>query len=288
MSKVIRTALSTALFMSTFTMQAQVLDHQTLAKAQVNKGLVAATNLHNYLYVSGQNSHLYYSNDGGANWHSTLTQPNDHNAIDEVFATDTAVYVVTTSKFMFYSLDNGNTWNSSTFAPDYGKIRSIFVTPSNTIYIGTHLGNIFTSTNFGASWTPIPQSPSVGSPVNSIFVKGTALYVGSSDGHVYYSPNAMTWTAINGSPDGSAIRSVYVTNDNIYVNTNNEYAYKSTNLTGSGSWSLFAQLVYSMFVNANGSKIYIATKTGHVYSLGTTDEPTFVSYTPLNSVFLVG
>ena len=260
----------------------------TLKNIAANHNVTVSFAVQNILYAAGANSYLYYTMDNGLHWHTTPNRPDVNNAIDEVFATNSAVYVVNTGKFVFYSLDNGTTWNSTTFSPDYGKISSIYVTPSNTIFIGTHKGNIFFSNNTGASWTAISNPPSSGNRINSLFVKNNAIYLGSSDGKVYYSADRNTWTAINGAPDGSAIRYVFVTNDLLYVSTANQYVYTSPNLTGGGTWTPFAQSVYSLFVNGDGSIVNAATQNGFVYSLNTSESLGLISYTPLNSIFFLG
>lgn len=242
----------------------------------------------NLLYVGAANSYLYYSMDNGMSWHTTPNRPNINNAIAQVVASDSTVYVVNTGKYVYYSADNGTTWTTTKYSPDYGRLLSIFVTPCNKIYIGSKKGNIFVSENNGVSWTKFSQLPGVENAVTSLYVTLNAIYAGASDGKVYYSTDGTSWIAINGSPDGSPIRGVYVTNHLLYVNTANEYLYNSPNLTGGGTWTPFAQSVYSVFVNGDGSVINTGTQDGFVYSLSTSDELGLVSYTRINSLYFLG
>jgi len=260
----------------------------TLNNVMANHAVAVSFMPTNLFYAGGANSYLYYSRNNGASWHVTPTRPNVNNAIGSVFATNTAVYIATTSKFLFYSMDNGVSWQSTSPTPDDSGIECVFVTPTDTIYIGTKSGHVFYSTNSGVKWNATTNPPSLGYVVKSIYVAGNAIYAGSSDGQVYYSPNGVTWSAINGSLDGSTIQDIFISNNTLYVNTTNEYVYTSTNLTGGGSWNLFAQTVFSLFVNGDASINYAATQSGYVYSLTTGNQLGFVSYTPINSIFYLG
>lgn len=237
------------------------------------------------LYAGGANSYLYYSRDNGMTWHVTPTRPNDHNAIGSVFATNTNVYIATTSKFLFSSMDNGVSWQSTTPTPDDSRIECVFVTPTNTIFIGTKSGRVYYSTNAGLSWNATPNSPSLGHGVKSIHITGNAIYAGSTDGNVYYSPDGNVWSAINGMLDGTPIQDIHVANHTLYVNTQNEYVYTSSNLTGGGTWDLFAQTVFSSFVSSDGAINYAATQNGYMFSLTTGEQLGFISYTPINSIY---
>ncbi len=242
----------------------------------------------NLLYVGASNSYLYYSMDSGMSWQTTPARPNINNAIAQVVASDSTIYAVNTGKYVYYSSDNGTTWRSTTYSPDYGRLLSIFVTPCNKIYIGSKKGNIFISENNGSSWTKFSQLPGIENAVTALYVTYNAIYAGASDGKVYYTTDGTSWTAINGSPDGTPIRGVYVTDNLLYVNTANEYLYSSSSLTGGGTWTTFAQSVYSVFVNGDGSVIKTGTQDGFVYSLSTSDELGLVSYTRINSLFFLG
>ena len=125
--------------------------------------------------------------------------------------------------------------------------------------------------------------------MNSLFVVSSSeLYAGCQNGDVYYSNNSgSSWTAINGSPDGSPIASISMYSNTLYVATGNEYAYTSTSITGGGSWTWYGQTVYRLFVSGLGT-IYAGTQGGYVYSLTTGDEIGFVAASPINSLFIVG
>jgi photosystem II stability/assembly factor-like uncharacterized protein len=240
------------------------------------------------LYAGAANGNVYFSENGGASWQTT-TVPSAGNAVNSVFATSTSLYIGSADHFVYYSTDNGTNWTQTSASPDASAVNSVFVLSANTLYIGTEGGHLYISTNNGTSWTPAPTQPS-GSAVNSIFiVSSTVWYAGSADGNVYYTANGGTsWTPINGLPDGSAIHNIFATQNMLYVDTANEYVYTSTSLTGGGSWTTYAQTVFSLFVNATGAVIDAGTQGGYIYSLTTGDEVGFVAYSPINSVFFLG
>ena len=202
-----------------------------------------------------------------------------------IYATNSTLYATTQSSTVYYSINNGSNW-SHTNQPDGSAVNSVFAT-FTTLYTGTANGNVVYSTNGGATWTATIAQPD-GSAVNSIYVTNTALYAGTANGNVAYSANGgMSWTIINGQPDGSAVRSVFATNNTLYVGTANEYVYSSTSLSGGGVWSTYAQTVYSLFVNADGSIIDAGTQGGYLFSLTNGSELGFITYSPINSVFLL-
>ena len=233
------------------------------------------------------NGNVYYSADSGNIW-SVTTLPSAGYAVNSIFATDSILYVGSTDNHVYFSMNNGTNWNSTNVTPDASAVNSVFVA-SDILYIGTAGGHIYYSIDNGTLWTAITNPPNPGNAVNGIFItSGGALYAGSANGNVYYSTDGITWSAINGSPDGSAIRNVFVTNSKLYVNTTNEYAYSSMNLTGGGVWDTYAQAVYSLFANLDGSIIDAGTQSGYVLSLTTGSELGFVTYSPINSVFFLG
>lgn len=237
------------------------------------------------LYAAGANSYLYYSRDQGLTWKVTPQRPNSNNAIGSVFSTDTTLYVATTSKFLFSSMNHGVSWRSSSPTPDNSRIECVFVTPANTIYIGTKSGHVYYSTNGGLQWTATSNRPSAGFGVKSIHIAGAAIYAGSTDGNVYYSPDGVVWSAINGMLDGSPIQDIHIANNTLYVNTQNQYVYTSSELTGGGTWDLFAQTVFSSFVSSDATIHFAATQNGYLFSLVSGDSLGFVSYTPINSIY---
>jgi len=239
----------------------------------------------NLMYAGGANSYLYYSLNNGRNWKITPTKPNLNNAIAKVFATNKAVYVTTTSRYVFYSTSNGADWIQTSGTPDNSRVWGIYVTNTDQIYIGTDSGRIFTSTNAGVTWTLVPNSQGIGNIVRSIFVNNNEIYAGSSDGFVYYSPNHMTWQAMSGSPDNSAIRDLYLCKNNLLLNTAKDFVYTRPATLGNEPWSLIYQTVYSFFSNRNQTNMDAGTESGHVYTLVTGNYRGFVSYTPINSLF---
>lgn len=237
-----------------------------------------------YFFSGAANGQVYFSNDNGAHWSTTMLPPST-SAVNSVFATSDTLYAGAENGNLYYSTNRGTSWQNTTI-PDGSAINSVFVT-ATTVYVGTRSGNVLSSTNNGKSWKKTTQPD--GSSVNSIFVSGNAiLYAGTANGTVSYSNNGgSSWSIINSSPDGSAIHNVFATNTTLYVDTANEYVYTSAYLTGGGTWTPFAQTVYSLFVNADGSIIYAGTAGGYVFSLSDGTELGFVEYTALNSIFLL-
>ena len=236
------------------------------------------------LFYSGtQNGNVYYSLDAGATWTAT-TVPSSGNAVNSVFAKSPNLYAGIADGYVYYSMNNGTTWihNSSL---DGSAVNSIFVTDT-AIYAGTANGSVGYSIDLGNSWNIVSQPD--GSSVDSVFVTSSALYAGTANGNVYYSTNnGATWTAINGLVDGSAIRSIYISNNTLYVGTANEHIYTSTSLQGGGVWVLNAQTAYSLFVNPLDNTLYAGTQSGFVVSITDGVQLGFVTYSPINSIYVL-
>ncbi|CDZ77343.1 putative protein related to plant photosystem II stability/assembly factor [Legionella massiliensis] len=238
------------------------------------------------LYAGTQIGHLYYSINNGATWTAT-TPPAKGNAINSVVATSALLYAGIANGTVYSSTDHGNTWSAiATPAPGFA-ITSLYIS-TTTLYIASANGNIFICTLNGSYCTPT-NAPAPGFAVNGIFVSANALYAASANGNVYYSNNnGFSWTAINGQVDGNAVNSVYVAANTLYVGTANDYIYTSTSLTGGGTWKPYAHTAYSLFVSADGSVVGAGTEGGYLYSLSAGEELGFVTYSPINSVFLLG
>jgi hypothetical protein len=235
------------------------------------------------LYTGTENGNVFYSIDDGATWITTAV-PAGGIAINAVFATNTTLYAGTANGHVYSSVNNGNTW-SLIVTPALGfEVNGLYIS-TNKLYIASANSSVFICALDGTQCTST-NSPS-GSSLNGVFATANALYVASDDGYVYYSTNnGVSWSAINGQPDSSAVKSVYVAANTLYVDTADEYVYTSTSLTGGGTWSLYAQTVYSLFVNSNASQIFAGNQAGYVFSLSTGTQLGFVESTGINSVFL--
>lgn len=234
-------------------------------------------------YSGTQNGNVYYSTNNGLTWTAT-TVPAGGSSVNSVFVANNTLYAGTSNGFIYYSTNNGNSW-SNTSQPDTSAVNSVFVT-ANILYASTANGNVFYSTDNGNTWSS--TSPPDGSAVNSIFVTSNALYAGTANGNVYYSTNnGTTWSAINSQPDGTAVNSIFVNNNTLYVGTANEDVYSSTALTGGGTWTTIAQSVYSLFVNSTNNTLYAGTQSGYVFSVTGGAQLGFVTYSPINSVYVL-
>lgn len=240
--------------------------------------------LANYLYAGTEDGAIYYLANQSLTW-LTIPPPPVNGSPIHVFATNSALYVASQNGNVYYSFNQGLKWNL-TQSPDGSAVHSLFVT-DDALYAGTENGNLMYSRDWGRSWTAKTQPD--GSGVKSIFVESPdVIYVGTENGSVEYSTNGgRTWVAINGQPDGSAIRGIYKVKQVLYVNTAHELVYTSTAVAGGGTWLGYAQSVYSLFVNASGGVINAGTKGGYVFSLITGNEIGFITYSPINSVFLL-
>ena len=260
----------------------------TVANVTANHSVAVSFTPSGTLYAGMANGNVYYSTNNGLVWNAT-TIPAPGQVVNSVFATVSTLYAGSADSHVYFSTNNGVSWTRTSASPDASSVNSVFVTLPNIIYIGTAGGHVYRSFNNGVTWIATLNPPTAGIAVKSLYiVPGVVLYAGSADGNVYYSTDGMTWTAINGVADGSAIHSVYVTNSRLYINTANEYAYSSTSLNGGGSWQIYAQTVYSLFANLSGSIIDAGTQSGYVFSLSTGNELGFVAYSPVNSVFFLG
>ncbi|MGC1182943.1 fibronectin type III domain-containing protein [Legionella sp.] len=235
--------------------------------------------------AGGANGIVYFSSTNGTTWAPTAGL--DGSSVNAVFASPTALYAGTANGNVYYSNNEGILWQA-TLPPDLTSVQSIYVT-STTLYAGTAAGNVYSLSlaNPGGNWTLIGSPDS--SSVNSLYVvSANDLYAGTANGFVYYSSNAaISWTEINGKPDGSAIRSVYLANGLLYVGTANELVYSSASLMGGGSWgTAIAQQVYSLFVPASASMMYVGTQGGFVFALPNENELAFITYTLINSLYL--
>lgn len=247
--------------------------------------VISVTFTNSSLFYSGaQNGQIYYSFDHGLTWSATAQTAGAGSPINSVFVTTDTLYAGAANSFVYYTTNNGSTW-SNTSSPDGSGVNSIFAS-NDILYAGTVNGFVYYSSNNGSTWS-ITSSPD-GSSVNGVFVIDNAMYAGTANGNVYYSINdGSTWTPINGQPDGSAIKSIFVSNNTLFVGTADEYAYSSADLTGGGSWSPFAQTVYSLFVNPIDNTMYAGTQGGYVFSISTGDELGFITYSLINCVYVV-
>ncbi|WP_419420929.1 WD40/YVTN/BNR-like repeat-containing protein [Legionella sp. D16C41] len=237
------------------------------------------------IYGGAQNGVLYYAFynpfSGTSNWSPTPTMPANGSSINSVFATPSLLYTGNQNGFIYYSSNNGNSWRNTT-PPDGSSVMSVFAT-ANTLYAGTQNGNVAYSITNGSNWH-MTTSPD-GSTVNSVFVANNVIYAGTQNGYVYYSiNNGATWIPITSQPDGSGIRNIFVNNNNLFVNTVNEFVYSS--LSFSGNWNLVAQTAYSLFVDSL-SNIFAGTQGGYVFLVTTGLELGFLTYSPINSVFVL-
>ncbi|EHL28969.1 WD40/YVTN/BNR-like repeat-containing protein [Legionella drancourtii] len=252
--------------------------------SQANALHVSTMPITQIFYSGAQNGTVYYSFNNGATW-IAITPPGNGSPIDSIFATTNNLYAGAANGFIYYTANNGMTW-SATSSPDSSSVNSVF-SMTNTLYAGTTNGFVYYSTNNGTTWNQT-SSPD-GSSITAVFATTHALYAGTENGSVFYSiNNGASWIAINGQPDGSAIQSIFVANNTLFINTANEYSYSSSSLTGGGIWTAFAQSVYSLFVNSAGNLFYGGTQSGYVYSITDGTELGFITYTPINSVFVLG
>ncbi|MCL9685136.1 WD40/YVTN/BNR-like repeat-containing protein [Legionella maioricensis] len=239
-----------------------------------------------YLYAGAVNGNVYYSLNNGSTWTATPQSPGAGSPVNSIFATNTTLYAGCQNGNVYYSFNQGGSWNQ-TSSPDGSTVNTVFAT-SDTLYAGTANGNVMYSTNWGATWNATGTKPD-GSAVNSIFVvSAQMLYAGTANGNVVYSTNGgATWNTTVAKPDTSAVTSVFVTSTALYIGTADEYVYTNTSLTGSNAWTTFAQSVYSLYVNSTGNVIAAGTQGGYVFSLINGNELGFVTYSSINSVFLL-
>jgi hypothetical protein len=239
------------------------------------------------LYSGMQNGAIYYSITEGITW-SLASPPAGGSAVNSVVATSTILFAGAVNGTVYSSFNNGTTWASIvTPAPGFA-VNNVYVASNNKLYIASAKGTVFICALNGTNCVST-TAPVAGFAVNGVFATTNALYAASANGSVYYSNNnGRTWVAINGQPDSSAVKAVYVAGNTLYVSTANEYVYRSTSLTGGGTWIPYAQTVYSLFVNTNGSAVIAGTQGGYVFSLSTGNELGFITYSPINSVYLFG
>lgn len=238
------------------------------------------------LYAGTQNGNVYYSINDGATWTAT-NPPAGGNAVNSVVAMSTLLYAGTANGTVYSSFNNGNTWSPIAFPAPGFAVNNLYVSENYKLYIASANGNLYICALNGTHCVPT-SPPAAGFALNGVFTTVNGLYAASANGNIYYSNNnGLTWTAINGQPDGSAVQTVYVAANTLYVGTANEYVYTSASLTGGGTWTPYAQTVYSLFVN-NGSIVYAGTQGGYVFSLSSGNELGFITYSPINSIYLLG
>lgn len=240
----------------------------------------------NGIFAGTASGSIYYSRDNGNNW--TKTAGLNGSRINGLSASRTIVYAGTESGQVFYSFSAGANWNAAT-PPDAGMspVNCLF-NLNNRLYAGTQNGKIYYSINNGSSWLALTSPDSSGSAVRSLFVStASILYAGTENAKVYYSTNGgVSWVAINGQPENSAITSIFVAKGLLYVGTANEFLYTSASLTGGGMWGApIAQTIYSLWMNADASKMLVGTQGGSVFSLTPQSELGFIAYNPITSIF---
>ncbi len=239
------------------------------------------------LYAGMQNGNVYYSINDGGTW-VAANPPAGGSAVNSISAINATLYTGNANGGVYYSVNNGTTWVlGGTPAPGFA-VNGLYATANYQLYIASANGTIFICALNVTNCIPT-SPPAIGFAVNGVFATANGLYAASANGNVYYSANnGASWIAINGQADGSAVETVYVAANTLYIGTANEYVYTSTALTGGGSWTPYAQTVYSLFVNADASIIDAGTQGGYVFSLITGNPLGFVTYNPINSVFFWG
>lgn len=236
------------------------------------------------LYAGLLNGSIYYSLNNGLTW-IALISPSLGSTINSMYVTSTTVYVGAANGAVYSSSNNGSSWSLiANPAPGF-SVNGVTVF-NTSLYIASANGTVFICTLNGSN-CHATAAPALNNAVNGVFAASNALYAASANGHVYYSiNNGVSWQAINGQPDGSSVNTVYVTTNTLYVGTANEYVYTSTSLTGGGTWTPYAQTVYSLCAAASGS-IIAGTQGGYLFSLSSGDQLGFITYNPITSVFLL-
>ncbi len=191
------------------------------------------------------NSRIFRTTDGGANWDNRNTGLTGRDITQLVVdpQTPTKVYAVTSS-VLFRSTDEGRTW-----AP-HGTgytccLERLAIDPQNTsvMYLTKFPGpGIYKSTDGGATWSPSNGNLffSSSKPVAIDPATTSTIYLG--DFSIYKSTNGgTTWSSASaGIPGGTEISSLAIdpTNpSNIYaIGGSFARLYKTTN--GGGGWSL--------------------------------------------------
>lgn len=254
---------------SSYTLSGIAADHSIYVYFTPTKGL----------YLGTQSGHIYSSTDNGFSW-SLLSSPAVSSPVNAIYYSGSKLYAGTASGFLYSSSSGGLNWvQLKTF--DGSAITSIFVSASSVIYVGTTAGHFYSSID-GVKWSSL----TVPEPVNAFYIDSANIfYFGSSKGNIYYSANSgKTWLKIAG-PDGTAIKNLYVTlNGVLYANTAQRFLYTLPSKS-STSWSLNSQIVFSMFVNSDASKIYVGSSGGSVYSLTDGTELGYIENSAINSIF---
>lgn len=250
---------------------------------------------------------LFYSTDNGNTWTQTSATPSTNNAVNGIFVTQSTVYVASADGKVYYSTNTGSSWMQSSTPAGTTSINSVYVIETSfltTLYIGTQEGKVFSSTNNGTSWNLIGTQPGSGT-INSLYIYGSKIYTGSSDGNIYYSTNnGSSFSTINGPinniPIPVSIHNIFIVNDKLYVNaiqtstnsslpvgtSNFENVYYSDSATNSNpTWSLYAWITYTLFVNKDASLMYAGTQNGHVFSLITGEDLGFITRSPITSLY---
>ncbi|WP_058533464.1 WD40/YVTN/BNR-like repeat-containing protein [Legionella saoudiensis] len=258
---------------------------QCYQPSMANSLHITATSAISLLYVGTQNGQVYYSPDNGVSWVAT-TIPAGGSAINSVFATNSTLYAGAANGIIYASQNNGISW-SPQLNPAPGFAVNGLYSFANILYVASANGSVLLCSPKPGTCTPT-NAPAPSFAVNGVFATENSLYAASANGNVYYSNNyGLNWTAINGQPDGSAVKTVYVSANTIYVSTANEFVYATTALTGGGSWSPFAQTVYSFFISSYGNQSFAGSQIGYVYSLTFGTRLGFVANTLINTVFLL-
>ncbi len=233
------------------------------------------------LYAGLENGDVY-AMAPNQRWMNLRQSAND-DAVNSLFATNTALYLGSADGHVYYSTNNGESW-VVTSPLDGSAVHAVFI-EDGILYAGTQNGNLYSSLDNGGTW--LVMHPGVGS-ILSFFALNQDYYIGSSDGQVYYSHDAgSTWQAINGAPDGSGIHGVFVANQTLYALTAHQYVYSSTALSGGGVWTPYAQTVYSLFMNTLASQVLAGTESGYVFSITNGLSLGLVTSSAVNSLFLL-
>ena len=96
---------------------------------------------------------MFKSTDGGQNWKALNNLQQQANVVNDLAATDSAVYAATGTGVL-KSTDGGETWTPVNNGLPGKDIRSIGVdrASGSVLYVGTFGAGVFKTTNGGEKW----------------------------------------------------------------------------------------------------------------------------------------
>ncbi|MFN7703579.1 MAG: hypothetical protein ACK5OS_03075, partial [Chryseotalea sp.] len=243
----------------------------------------------NRMVILSLNNSIYYSDDLGITWTKSVSAPTQ---LTRMYNHNGVLYAVSSSSAVYKSTDGGVNWSPINFGSVFSDLPENaiaftfgFAGKGDTLFLANDYVGVIYSTDEGFNWT-VPANNIVNTTEDflgnyGVEVNDNKLYLLSDNGALLVSSDwAESWSAFSKEPNPSEFydidfvgnssivsqfEGIAVTNDN-----GNTWEYKNEGLLFSNYYNR------TSFIKVVGSKVYLATWSGKVYTrdLNTLIDPT--------------